>query len=108
MTHKCRGGKIQLLMRGGAAVARRAHNPKVGSSNLPPATKKTGESQFCVLKASGSCVRFDFMYNQLRIFSGGSEQLLSGTSTYSQTGEEAESILSEVMHKHGFKTTSIE
>ena len=28
------------ISRGGAGVARRAHNPKVGSSNLPPATKK--------------------------------------------------------------------
>ena len=27
------------ISRGGAGVARRAHNPKVGSSNLPPATK---------------------------------------------------------------------
>ncbi len=28
------------ISRGGAGVARRAHNPKVGSSNLPPATKR--------------------------------------------------------------------
>ena len=61
LTHKCRGGKIQLLMRGGAAVARRAHNPKVGSSNLPPATGQTGESQFCALKASGFCACFDYV-----------------------------------------------
>src|SRR2546428_9166207 len=30
------GGRI--VMRGGAAVARRAHNPKAGRSNRPPAT----------------------------------------------------------------------
>ena len=28
-------------LRGGAVAARWAHNPKVGSSNLPTATKKT-------------------------------------------------------------------
>ncbi len=30
---------IKHILRGGAEVARRAHNPKVASSNLAPATK---------------------------------------------------------------------
>ena len=31
---------LVILPRGGAVVARRAHNPKVGGSNPSPATKK--------------------------------------------------------------------
>ena len=36
----CMSVEAHHTSRGGAGVARRAHNPKVGSSNLPPATTK--------------------------------------------------------------------
>ncbi len=32
---------VRLTLRGGAVVARRAHNPKVVGSNPAPATRKT-------------------------------------------------------------------
>ena len=35
---------IHCTARGGAAVARRAHNPKVGGSNPPPATNSGEKS----------------------------------------------------------------
>ncbi len=38
--------KIKNILRGGAVVARWAHNPKVVSSNLAPATRNTKESRF--------------------------------------------------------------
>ena len=34
------------ISRGGAGVARRAHNPKVGSSNLPPATNIANRKRY--------------------------------------------------------------
>ena len=37
---------LQPISRGRAAVARRAHNPKVGSSILPLATKVRREADF--------------------------------------------------------------
>jgi hypothetical protein len=46
-----------LILRGGAVVARWAHNPKVGGSNPPSATKKkpwcesTGDFCFWIFKS---------------------------------------------------------
>src|SRR6186713_2461557 len=59
---------LRSTSRSRAAVARRAHNPKVGSSILPFATKKPLKEAFIIsmfysLQVQISAIEFDYLLN---------------------------------------------